>query len=76
MLAERNPLRISAVEVILYNWIAAFPYDELGEIQNVGSSFYATGFWSLWDLGIIGVGFAYNDMSTAFCHATESFLKS
>lgn len=59
VLAERNPLRISAVEVILYIWIAAFAYDELGEFQDAGSSFYATDFWSLWDLGIIGVGFAY-----------------
>jgi hypothetical protein len=59
VLAERNPQKISAVEVLLYIWIAAFAYDEFGEWQDAGSSFYATDFWSLWDLGIIGVGFAY-----------------
>lgn len=59
VLVERNPRKISPVEVLLYIWIAAFAYDEFGEYQDAGRSFYATDFWSLWDIGIIGIGFAY-----------------
>ena len=59
VLVERNPYRISPVELLLYIWIAAFAYDEFGEYQDAGRSFYATDFWSLWDVGIIGIGFAY-----------------
>ena len=32
---------------------------ELGEYWDAGSTFYATDFWSLWDLGIIFVGAAF-----------------
>lgn len=56
---ERKPENFSVVDGFLYVWIAAFAYDELGEFQDAGSSFYGTDFWSLWDLGIIGIGFAY-----------------
>lgn len=59
VLAERNPEWISPVEVLLYIWIAAFAYDEIGEYQDAGRSFYATDFWSLWDIGIIAIGIAY-----------------
>lgn len=56
---ERNPVHITPVEVLLYIWIAGFAYDEFGEFKDAGSLFYAADFWSLWDLGIIGVGAAY-----------------
>ena len=59
VLVERNPLQIGSTEVLLYIWIAAFTYDEFGEYQDAGRSFYAMDFWSLWDIGIIGVGLAY-----------------
>ncbi|KAL8673016.1 MAG: hypothetical protein Q9168_002539 [Polycauliona sp. 1 TL-2023] len=59
VLVERNPQRITWVEVLLYIWIFAFGCDELGEFRDAGSLFYATDFWSLWDLGIIGIGTAY-----------------
>ena len=59
VLVERKPEDFSVVEGFLYVWIAAFAYDEFGEFQDAGSSFYGTDFWSLWDLGIIGIGFAY-----------------
>lgn len=29
------------------------------EFLDAGSTFYATDFWSLWDLGIIFVGFSF-----------------
>lgn len=59
VLAERNPRHITPIEVLLYIWIAAFAYDEFGELRDAGTLFYAADFWSLWDIGIIGVGAAY-----------------
>ena len=59
VLVERNPDRIKFVETLLYVWIAAFAYDEFSKLRDVGTSFYAADFWSLWDLCIITVGFAY-----------------
>ncbi|KAI4118095.1 MAG: hypothetical protein LQ345_001777 [Seirophora villosa] len=59
VLVERNPRYITIVEVLLYIWIAAFAYDEFGEFRDAGTLFYAADFWSLWDIGIIGIGAAY-----------------
>ena len=59
VLVERNPEKITPVEVLLYIWIAAFAYDEFGEFRDAGVSFYRADFWSLWDIGIIGIGVAY-----------------
>ena len=59
VLVERNPQKITPVEVSLYLWIAAFAYDEFGEFRDAGVSFYVADFWSLWDIGIIGIGLAY-----------------
>ncbi|KAL9014119.1 MAG: hypothetical protein Q9173_001210 [Seirophora scorigena] len=59
VLIERNPRYITIVEVLLYIWIAAFAYDEFGEFKDAGTLFYAADFWSLWDIGIIGIGAAY-----------------
>ena len=59
VLVERNPQKITPVEVLLYVWIAAFAYDEFGEFRDAGVSFYVADFWSLWDIGIIGIGVAY-----------------
>ena len=59
VLVERNPRCITAVEVLLYLWIAAFAYEEFGEFKDAGTLFYAADFWSLWDIGIIGIGAAY-----------------
>lgn len=59
VLVERNPDHITATEAMLYIWIAAFAYDEFGEIQDAGLMFYQTDFWSLWDIGIIGVSAAF-----------------
>lgn len=59
VLVERNPQHITLVEVLLYIWIAAFGCAELGEFRDAGSLFYAADFWSLWDVGIIGIGTAF-----------------
>lgn len=67
VLVERNPRHITPIEVLLYIWIAAFAYDEFGEFQDAGTLFYAQDFWSMWDLGIIGVGTAYLIASKSGC---------
>ncbi|KAF6236024.1 hypothetical protein HO173_005652 [Letharia columbiana] len=59
VLVERNPHKITPVEALLYIWIAAFAYDEFGEFRDAGIAFYVADFWSLWDIGIIGIGVAY-----------------
>ncbi|MCJ1268980.1 hypothetical protein MMC22_008868 [Lobaria immixta] len=59
VLVERNPQKITFVEVFLYIWIAAFAYNEYGEFQDSGTLFYAMDFWSIWDVGIVGIGAAY-----------------
>lgn len=59
VLVERNPQKITVVEVFLYIWIAAFAYNEFGDFQDAGTLFYAKDFWSFWDIGIVGIGVAY-----------------
>ncbi|KAI9846549.1 MAG: hypothetical protein M1838_001245 [Thelocarpon superellum] len=58
-LIERDVSQISAVEILLWIWIAAFAYDEWSQYRDAGTLFYSADFWSLWDMGIIGVGVAY-----------------
>lgn len=50
---------VGLFEAILYVWIAAFAYDEMSGAVDAGVLFYQMDFWSLWNLGIIGVGFAF-----------------
>lgn len=64
VLVERNPQKITFVEVFLYIWIAAFAYDEFGEFQDAGTLFYGMEFWSIWDIGIVGIGAAFLVAST------------
>lgn len=64
VLIERNRRNITLVEILLYIWIAAFAYEELGEFRDAGTLFYAADFWSLWDIGIVGIGFAFLVAST------------
>ncbi|KAI9842106.1 MAG: hypothetical protein M1837_007467 [Sclerophora amabilis] len=59
VLIDRNPFHITPVEVFLYIWIAGFAYGEFSDIRDAGTLFYATDFWSLWDLGIVAIGVAY-----------------
>jgi hypothetical protein len=58
VLVERNPEKITPLEILLYIWILAFAYDELSEYIDAGL-FYYTDFWSAWDITIIGVGVAF-----------------
>jgi hypothetical protein len=43
----------------MYIWIAAFAYDEFSGMTDAGMLFYQMDFWSLWNVGIIGVGLAF-----------------
>ena len=56
VLLARNPSHVNAPEFFLYIWIAAYAYDEFGEIKDAGLKFYRTDFWSLWDVAIILIG--------------------
>ncbi|KAL4779534.1 hypothetical protein BJX76DRAFT_76135 [Aspergillus varians] len=59
VLIERNPKSVGEFEAILYVWIAAFAYDELGGLADSGMLFYQMTFWNLWDLCIIGTGLVF-----------------
>lgn len=56
VLVERKATAIGGFEWFLYVWIAAFAYDEFGDITDAGMLFYRMDFWSTWNLGIIGTG--------------------
>lgn len=59
VLVQRNTSSVTATEILLYIWIAAFAYDEFGELRDAGLLFYQTDFWSAWDIAIILVGLAF-----------------
>ncbi|KAJ5663034.1 hypothetical protein N7507_003765 [Penicillium longicatenatum] len=59
VLVERSPTSIGRFEILMDIWIVAFAYDELSGIVDAGVLFYQMDFWSLWNLAIIGVGFAF-----------------
>ena len=50
VLVQRSPRAVTGTEVALYIWIAAFAYDEFGELRDAGLLFYQTDFWTIWDL--------------------------
>ncbi|QKX53072.1 uncharacterized protein TRUGW13939_00143 [Talaromyces rugulosus] len=62
VLAQRDPNSINMLEILMYIWITAFAYDELSGITDAGMLFYQLDFWSLWNVGIIGVGIAFLDL--------------
>lgn len=59
VLVQRSTESITATEVFLYVWIAAFAYEELSEMRDAGLLFYQTDFWSAWDIALILVGVAF-----------------
>lgn len=59
VLVDRQVQKITAPEVLLWVWLAAFTYDEFGQFTDAGLAFYAADFWSVWDFGIILIGMAY-----------------
>ena len=65
VLVERKPDGLGFFEIFMDVWIVAFAYDELSGLIDAGMLFYQMDFWSLWNLGIIGVGFAFIITSTS-----------
>lgn len=65
VLVERKPDGLGFFEILMDVWIVAFAYDELSGLIDAGMLFYQMDFWSLWNLGIIGVGFAFIITSTS-----------
>jgi hypothetical protein len=63
VLVERNPYRISFIEILLYLWFAAFTYDEISEWTDAGSIFYTADVWNLFDMIMIMIGFIFACMS-------------
>ncbi|KAM0716855.1 hypothetical protein Q7P37_006707 [Cladosporium fusiforme] len=59
VLVERSFHAVTVTEVTLYVWLAAFTYNELGEMYDAGLAFYAADFWAIWDLGIIATGISF-----------------
>jgi hypothetical protein len=59
VLVQKHTAWVTVPEIMLYVWLTSFTYNELVEFTDAGSTFYATDFWSLWDLGIIFVGVAF-----------------
>lgn len=63
VLVERNPTRITPIEVLLYIWFGAFIYDELSEWIDAGSIFYAADVWNLFDVIMMSIGIMFAIMS-------------
>lgn len=63
VLVERNPYKISTIEILLYIWFAAFIYDELSEWIDAGSIFYATDVWNLFDVVMMTIGVLFAILS-------------
>lgn len=79
VLVERKQNGLGFFETLMDVWIAAFAYDELSGLVDAGVLFYQMDFWSLWNLGIIGVGvsFIITSESTVFslpCQSSVSRL--
>ncbi|KAL2261533.1 hypothetical protein VTK26DRAFT_3973 [Humicola hyalothermophila] len=59
VLVERDPNRVTTLEVFLYLWFAAFAYDELSELNDAGSVFYKADIWNVFDMAMIAIGAVY-----------------
>ncbi|KAK0636976.1 hypothetical protein B0T17DRAFT_613630 [Bombardia bombarda] len=59
VLVERDPGRISCLEIFLYLWFAAFTYDELSEWIDAGSVFYAADVWNIFDMAMMLIGLVF-----------------
>ncbi|KAK4161031.1 hypothetical protein QBC43DRAFT_107147 [Cladorrhinum sp. PSN259] len=74
VLVERNPTRITPLEITLYIWFAAFAHDELSEWIDAGSVFYAADIWNLFDMAMIGIGAAFIIMRAVGLRTHDALL--
>ncbi|KOS23286.1 Calcium channel YVC1 [Escovopsis weberi] len=56
VLLDRHESHITGPEIALFIWIAAYFYDELSELLDAGSIFYATDIWNVFDMIMILIG--------------------
>lgn len=59
VLVARVETHITATEITLFVWIAAFAYDEWSEWVDAGSVFYATDIWNVFDMIMILIGVVF-----------------
>ena len=76
VLLERHPERITPLEILLYIWIAAFAYDEFGELRDTGSLFYTADVWNLWDICIVLVAVVFLIVSCLFTSTSLASVMS
>ncbi|KAF2753839.1 hypothetical protein EJ05DRAFT_479865 [Pseudovirgaria hyperparasitica] len=59
VLAQKAVDHVTVAEIFLYIWIAGFAYDEFGELQDAGFSFYLQDIWAAIDVLIVVDGFIF-----------------
>ncbi len=60
---NKNRYQVTVIEYVLYIWIAAFAYDELGEYLDAGGVLYSVNAWNAIDVVIILLGVTFIAMS-------------
>lgn len=63
VLLNRMEAYVTAYEIALFFWIAAYFYDELSEWNDAGSIFYATDIWNVFDMIMVIIGFTFAGLS-------------
>lgn len=63
VLLNRVEHYVTAYEIALFFWIAAYFYDELSEWNDAGSIFYATDIWNVFDMIMVIIGFTFAGLS-------------
>lgn len=63
VLIQRVEHTITATEVVLWTWIAAFCYDEFSEWLDAGSIFYVTDIWNVCDVIMMLLALAFSVLS-------------
>lgn len=74
VLLDRNESHITGPEVALFIWIAAYFYDELSELLDAGSIFYATDIWNVFDMIMILIGAVFAGLREFFLHQMDGPL--
>ncbi|PHH83926.1 hypothetical protein CDD83_2785 [Cordyceps sp. RAO-2017] len=74
VLVARVESHVTATEVALFVWIAAFAYDELSEWIDAGSIFYTTDIWNLFDLTMILISFIFAALRIIGLARQDSYL--
>lgn len=74
VLYERSSSHITPLETVLYIWFAAFFYDELSELMDAGSIFYATDVWNLFDMVMLLIGITFASLRAVGLYKGDRYL--